>query len=230
MKKEKKPKKKMSKRKKIIILIIIILIIIGGVFAYTKFFTKTSTPEAKENIVDSIDSYGYTISDTDTKLFKTKFEELKKVLKQEEIDTEKYSKLVSQLFIIDFFTLDNKVTKNDVGGVQFVYDNYKTSFIDKARDEFYKYVKNNLNNDRNQDLPVVSSIKVNKIEKIEASDALSTDEFKNITDAYKVDLTWEYEEDLGYETSAKVIIVKDGDKKFSVAKLISDDEETDSTN
>lgn len=219
----KKEKKKNNKKRKLILVLILIVLIIVGVVAYTNLSAPDDEIKPKEKVVDTIDNFEYTISDTDTKLFKTKFNELKKELSKEEIDNKKYSQLVAELFVIDFFTLDNKITKNDVGGVQFVYSNYKSTFVDKARDEFYKYVKSNLNDDRNQKLPIVKTITVNNIEKINASDELETEEFQNIEEAYKVNLTWTYKEDLGYQTEGTVVIIKDGETKFSVAKLISEE-------
>lgn len=224
MKKNKKIKK--SKKKKVlIILLLLIIILVGGFMAYKFIFNKTETKiETKSKVVDSISKYGYTISDTDTKLFKSKFNELKKVLNEKEIDNKKYAQLVAELFIIDFYTLDNKTSKNDVGGVEYVFTNYKTSFIDKARDEFYKYVKNNLNDDRNQKLPIVSSIKVDNVEKVETMDYFEKEDIQLIDEAYKIELSWDYKEDLGYTKSSTLIVVKDGDIKFSVAKLIGDEE------
>lgn len=214
--------KKKTKKKRIrkIILFIFVLLVAGGLI-YFALNNNKSKPEKKgKKVVDKIDNFDYSVSETDTKLFKDEFKKLKKELSKKEVSNENYSKLVAKLFIIDFYTLDNKVTKNDVGGVQFVYKNYRATFIDKARDEFYKYVKNNLDGKRKQNLPIVSSIKVDSIEAISASSELSTDEFKAIDEAYKVTLSWEYEDDLGYQKAANVIVVKDNDK-FSVAKLSS---------
>ena len=226
MKQNKKGNNKKRKLKKLIIVfVIIVLLASASIFAFKSIFSKPEGKvEAKSKVVDSIKKYGYTISDNDTKLFKSKFNELKKVLNEKEVDNEKYSKLVAELFIIDFYTLDNKSSKNDVGGVEYVFDNYKASFIDKARDEFYKYVKNNLNDDRDQDLPVVSSIKVDSIEKVETMKYFEKEDLQLIDEAYKVDLTWSYEKDLGYSDKATIIVIKDGDIKFSVAKLIGDEE------
>jgi len=180
---------------------------------------RSNEPQAKKKkVVDKIDDFDYTVSETDTELFKKEFKKLKNVLSKEEIDNKKYSEMVAKLFIIDFFTLDNKMTKNDVGGAQFVYSKYKTSFIDKSRDEFYKYVKNNLDGKRNQNLPEVSSVSVESCEPVTASSELSGNDFSAIEEAYKVNLKWEYKEDLGYQESATVVVVKD-DTKFSVAKL-----------
>ena len=216
-KKDKKVKKKKNKKK--LIIFILVLLVAGGL-TYYALCCNSSSKKTGAKVVDKIDNFDYKVSDTDTKLFKNEFKNLKKVLSKKEIKREDYASSVAKLFIIDFFTLDNKVTKNDVGGVQFVYSKYKTTFIDKARDEFYKYVKSNLDNDRKQDLPVVKEVKVESIEKINASDVLSGDDFAGIDEAYKASLSWTYEEDLGYQTEATVIVIKDEDK-LSVAKLTS---------
>ena len=216
-KKEKKKNKKNTKKK---VIIFILLLLVAGGLAYYALSSGNTTKKTGAKVVDKIDNFEYKVSDTDTKLFKTEFKNLKSILSKKEVNREEYASSVAKLFIIDFFTLNNKVTKNDVGGVQFVYENYKTTFIDKARDEFYKYVKSNLNNDRTQNLPVVKEVSVESIEKVTASDVLSGDAFAAIEEAYKVVLKWTYEEDLGYQTEATIIIVKDNDK-LAVAKLTS---------
>ena len=217
-KKNKKPKSKGKKIKRILVFIFVLLIA-GGLVYFALFNNKgKETTVKKKKIVDKIDNFDYSISETDSKLFKKEFKKLKEVLSKKEVDNEKYSQEVAKLFVIDFYTLNNKMTKNDIGGVQFVYNNYKATFIDKARDEFYRYVKNNLDGKRDQNLPEVESIEVNSIEKISAGSELNSDEFNAIDEAYKVNLSWEYKEDLGYQKSATVIVVKDG-TKFSVAKL-----------
>ena len=208
-----------SKKKKIFIFIFLLLIAGALVFVALKLPSKNNKPEEnKKKVVDEIENFDYTVSETDTKLFKSEFKKLKTILSKKEVDNKEYSEAIAKLFIIDFYTLDNKMTKNDVGGVQFVYNNYKATFIDKARDEFYKYVKNNLDGNRNQNLPVVSEITVDSSEQTSASSELSGSEFAGIEEAYKVKLSWDYETDLGYQKSATVIVVKDNDK-FSVAKL-----------
>ena len=212
--------KNKKKRKGWKLILFLIVLIAAGVLIYMAL--NNNTPKEnntkKKKVVDKIDNFDYSVSETDTKLFKDEFKKLKKVLSEKEVDNKKYSESVAKLFIIDFYTLDNKVSKNDVGGVQFVYSKYKSTFIDKARDQFYKYLKNNLNNDRKQDLPIVSEITVNSSEAISASSELSGTDFAGVEEAYKVNLSWDYEEDLGYQKNATVIVIKD-ENKFSVAKL-----------
>lgn len=218
-----KKKKRVNKKK--MFLIVFFIVIVGAIscFVYFKYFKENNKIEEKSKVVDSIKKYGYTVSDTDTKLFKTKFKELKRILSSSNIDNKKYSELVAELFVIDFFSLDNKITKNDIGGVEFVYENYKATFVDKARDEFYKYVKNNLNDNRKQELPIISTIKVESSESCEVSEELEKEEFENIDEAYKIKLSWTYEKDLGYQKEATLIVVKDGEFKFSVAKLSNEE-------
>lgn len=219
MSKVKKNKNKKGKFRKIILFLIVL--IIAGIlifFALNGGKKQEDTKTKKTKVVDTIDNFDYVIAETDTKLLKDEFKNLKKVLSEKEIDNKEYASEVAKLFVIDFYTLDNKMSKNDVGGVQFVYSGYKTTFIDKARDEFYKYVKSNLNDDRNQELPEVASVTVNAVEAISASSELSGDAFASIDEAYKVNISWTYKKDLGYQTNATLIVVKDNDK-FSVAKL-----------
>ena len=152
-------------------------------------------------------------------LFKL-YPELKKELSKKDIDNEKYASLVSKLFIIDFYTLSNKSNINDVGSVQFVYSSFRTDFVDLARAGIYKQVKSNLDNDRSQDLPEVKSVTIDSIEEIVPSTELKSDDFKNVTEAnaYQVKVSWTYTKKNNFQTSATMLIVKDGDK-LSVAKL-----------
>lgn len=213
------PKKKMSKKKKLIIFLIVLLIAIVLVL-FALNLKKDNTNESKKNIVDQIENFDYEVVDSDTKLFKDTFAELKKELSKKDIDNEKYASLVSKLFIIDFYTLSNKSNINDVGSVQFVYSSFRTDFVDLARAGIYKQVKSNLDNDRNQDLPEVASVTVDSIEEVVPSTILKSDDFKNVTEAnaYQVKVSWTYTKKNNFQTSATMLIVKDGDK-LSVAKL-----------
>jgi hypothetical protein len=218
-KKNKKPLTKKQKRKRIIItFLIIILAVLLVVFAIN--VGKKDENENTKKVVDEIKKFSYTVSDTDTQLFKDKFKELKVVLTKKNIDNKEYAKLISELFVIDFYTLDNKTTKNDVGGVQFVYESYKSDFVDKARDGMYKQVKSNIDNDRKQSLPEVSSIKVESIEEVVPSTIFESDDFKNETEAsaYEVKLSWTYKNNDSFQKEATIVVVKDGEK-LSIAKL-----------
>ncbi len=212
----------MKKIKKILImLIILVTFLIIGVLVY-KFYFKTDKNEVK--VIKTIAKYGYTLDENETKLYKEEFEKLDKILSSEDINYEDYAKEVSKLFIIDFYTLSNKLSKNDIGGTQFIKEDMRDNFIDQARSTFYKYVEVK-SDKRTQKLPEVSVINDIKIEdtKFAIKDKTTTTKTtkvnrykkssnETIVDAYKVTISWSYKEDLGYETEAKMILIKDNNK------------------
>ena len=200
--------KKKSKLRVILILILIILFIIGGVYSF-KFLKKDDNKEIK--VVKKIDNYDYNLKENETKLYSNTFDELEELLKSEEIDYESYAKLVAKLFIIDFYTLTNKLSKNDVGGTEFIKDSMKDNFIEEARSTFYKYLEVK-SDKRTQELPEVSNIKEVTVEPTEFKYSDKTID-KN---AYSIAISWEYKKDLGYESEARMIIVKENDKLFIV--------------
>lgn len=218
--KDGKQKKKMSKPNKRKILILILIVVLAVLLVLFALNLGKKEDDNKKKVVDEIKKFSYTVSETDTELFKNKFKELKKVLSSKNIDNKEYAKLISELFVIDFYTLDNKITKNDVGGVQFVYESYKADFIDSARDSIYKQVKSNLDNNRNQSLPEVENIDVTSVEEVSPSEIFENDEFKNATEllGYEIDLNWTYKNNDDFQTEAKIIVVQDGDK-LSIGKL-----------
>lgn len=216
---QKKKKKGKNNKKKFIICLILLLVFALGYYIYDSFFNNNGK-EVK--VVDKIknDKFDYVVNENDTKLFKTIFKDLKKELNKSKIDEKKYAELISKLFVVDFFNLNNKSSINDVGGVQFVYTSYKTDFVNEARNGIYKQVTNAIDSKKNRHLPEVTSVNVKSIEKINPSTEFKNDAFKNETtdNAYKVSLDWKYKNGYGFQDTATLIIVKDG-KKLSVAKM-----------
>ena len=207
----------MSKTKKRIdVFIIVLFILIGvGLFGYTgyvayKSITDTST-RTKELI--SLDLYGYKLSDKDTELFSNTFKELEIVLNEDSIDYSKYAELLSKLFVIDVFTLNNKLASTDIGGLDYLHKDLKENFKENMGATLYKNVENNLDGTRTQKLPEVSSINVTSIE--ETKYTYENEEY----DGYNVSLSWEYVEDLGYEKSIKLTLIKDNGKLYVVKGL-----------
>ena len=105
----------------------------------------------------------------------------------------------------------------------------RDNFIEEARSTFYKYLEVD-SEDRNQDLPIVSEIKDVSIENTtftiyDKKSITTTSKYKKTTtesgttvDAYKVTISWSYKEDLGYETEANMIIIKE-DKKLYIVEM-----------
>ncbi len=199
-------KRKLSVKKISILIILLAIIIAGGVVAYLKLTaTETETNEITE--VASIEAYGYTLREDATEYYKSLFAELEEVLSADEVDEERYAELVAQMFIADFFNLDNKISKNDVGGVQFVYSDYQDDFTSYATDSMYKSVESNIYNDRDQDLPVVASVEVTKTGTQSYTYGDNTDE-----EAYVFEFVIEYETDMDYQTSGTLILIHNGNK------------------
>lgn len=201
---------KKSKLKIVIIMLFIIIILsLIGVFGYLKFFNKEDDNEVK--VVKKIDNYNYNLKENETKLYSDNFDELEKLLKSDEINYESYAKSVAKLFIIDFYTLTNKLSKNDIGGTEFIKESMRDNFIEEARSTFYKYLEVK-SDKRTQKLPEVSNINEVTVEPAEFKYSDKTID-KN---AYRVTISWEYIEDLGYENEAKMIIVKENNKLYIV--------------
>lgn len=200
--------KKSRINKKKVLLAVILLIMVIGFFTYfitKKPFEKKVKREVK--VEEKIDHYGYELEDNETPYYKNLFKSLKNVLKENEVDEEKYASLVGQLFLTDFFTLENKLNKNDVGGIQFVYTDFQSDFVNFAKTEIYRYVENNIYGDRNQELPVVKEVSVLNIEQM-SFDYLE----KNDEKAYQIDFKIMYEEDLGYQDIVTLVLVHNRDR------------------
>lgn len=205
-------RKKMKKKAKIMIALISLVMVVAITITLYLLFNK-EPKEKPLKVVESIDKYGYTLTENETKLYKTLFKKLENELKKDEVDYENYASLIAQLFIADFYDLNSKIAKTDIGGLQFINKDIKDNLIIKAEETFYKYVENNLDGKRTQILPAVKSITVDSVN---PSKYAYND--KDYQEAYEVNLTWEYEQDIGYETSSKMIIICE-DKILSIIEL-----------
>ena len=200
--------------KKLLVFLFIMILLVGGSIGfilYLDYGSKQKVGEAK--IVDSIKGYDYKLSDKDSRLYKENFLELKEALESETIDEEKYVEQISKLFIIDFFTLNNKITNKDIGGLEFVHKDAVDNFKLKAEDTIYKYVESNIYGDREQKLPEVSSIDSVKVENMKVN-------YNDINDekAYKVVINFSYREDLGY-TKQKLMVFVHEDNLLSLIEM-----------
>lgn len=206
--------KKKVKRMLIIFVVILVLIAAGvGALIYFKNPKKKAVPEVK--IVNEVDKYDYKLKETKSNTYKKMFEELKKILKEEKVDEEAYAKKVAEMFIYDFYTLNDKAAKTDIGGVDFVYSSAIENFLQNAQDTYYKYVESNIYNERKQSLPEVTNITINNVEQKEFAYGDQTD-----SSAYFVNVTWSYtdEQFADYQKEATVVLIHD-DIKLSIVEL-----------
>ena len=201
---------KPSIKRKIIIFIIIVLFIVGIVIYLKCFDNKKKT---KSKITNEIKEYNYVLKDSQSSEYKDEFDNLKKILSSKNIKEEDYVKSISKLFVIDFYTLDNKIAKTDVGGKQFVHKEALDNFLIKSQDTIYKYVENNLYGERKQVLPHVKDTNVTKINKVSYSYKDKKDD-----NAYEVVISWEYKKGTaeGYQKSATLYFVHEAKQLFLV--------------
>lgn len=205
-------KKRRKLKKRIVVLFVIILIFVVTLVAKNLLFNKNDVNKVK--VTDNIEEYGYRLNNNETKYYKELFKELKNELTSSEVNEEKYAQLIAQLFVADFFNLDNKENKNDVGGTQFVYTSFQSDFEMLAKESIYKSIENNMYNNRNQELPIVVNTEVTNIDKISYNYLDTVD-----SEAYEVTIEIEYKKDLDYQDECTIIIVH-SNNKLEIVKMI----------
>lgn len=206
-------KKKRKLKKKAVVVIVLAIIIVALVAGLILYKTFSSKSDNSTKVVDEIPEYGYVLENDQPKVYKNLFKELVEVLNKDTVDEEKYAKLISQMAVIDFYNLENKISKNDVGGVQFVRSKNVDNFVLKASETVYKYIEQNIYGDRKQELPEVTSSEVKEI-KQEAYN------YKNIKDdkAYVVTVNIGYKKDLDYPNEVTVKLLHT-DKKLEIYEM-----------
>ena len=199
----------MRKKYKVGMMLIAILIILVSMIGISKIFLKKDTeskPKVETKIISNIEKYGYTLDDRDTKYMKETFKELESVLNAEEINEEEYAKILSKLFIIDFYTLSNKINKYDVGSLEYILNDKREMFKSKAMDTIYSDIYDNTYKDRVQELPEITKVEIVdfKEEEIEIN--------KETIESYKVTMHFTYKKELGYDKEGTLNLVKNNNK------------------
>lgn len=199
----------MRKRYKIWLTIIVILLIFTIGIGVLKLFIGSDNNKKPQNVtsvITSIDEFGYTLDDRDTDYMKTEFKKLEEVISQEEINYEEYAKAIAKLFVIDFYTLNNKINKYDVGSLEYILSDKKDMFKNKAMDTIYGDIIDNTYKDRVQDLPEVTAVEIINYEVTEIT--LN----KNKVESYKLTMKYTYKKDLGYDKEGTIYLVKNNNK------------------
>lgn len=205
---------KLKKKPKIIITLVALLLIAALAIVLVISFKPKEKKVTEVKVLKSIDEYGYQLKDNKTKKYKDMFKELEDILRADTVDEEAYVKKISEMFVYDFFSLEDKAAKTDVGGVEFVHPNAVANFLLNAEDTYYKYVESNIYGERKQELPAVDKVTVESIEKSEFA-------WNNaIHEAYEVKLSWTYtnEKFADYQKTALVILIK-SDLNYYVVQI-----------
>lgn len=206
---------KLKKKPRKILIIILTIVALGAIalVGYNIFFKTQEVKEAK--VLKTIKKYGYTLKDNKNKRYQDIFAELDKILSKSSPNEEEYAKKITEMFIYDFYTLENKVAKTDVGGTDFVYTASLTNFLQNAQDTYYKYVESDIYDQRKQKLPEVDKITIESIEQTEFAYGEETDD-----KAYEVKVSWTYvgEDFDDYQNEATLTFIHEG-IKLSLAEL-----------
>lgn len=204
--------KKKVKRNLIISLVILVIILLLLVLSPYIFNKNTKT---KVKVISKITDYGYELKDNKPSNYKKKFKELEKILNEKEVDYEKYASTLSELFIIDFYTLENKKSKTDVGGVELIHHDIEENFLENATNTYYKYLESNIYGKRKQNLPAVKNVVISNIKK-----TTYTYPNKTYEEAYSLTAEWTYQSESfsKYQSKANLTLVKDG-KKLLIVEL-----------
>lgn len=206
----------MKLKKKIKILLFLLLLILLGYVGYQVYKTYGKKEEVQEvKVINKIEKYGYSLKENKPSEYKEMFKELETILNAEEINEEEYAKKLVEMFIYDFYSLQDKTAKTDIGGVDFVYSGILENFLENAQNTYYKYIESNIYDNRKQSLPVVSDIEIESVEKSPFTYATETDE-----EAYIVKANWSYTESefSNYQKTATLVLIHD-DIKLSLVEL-----------
>lgn len=191
----------MRKKLLITILILIFLYCIGGIIY--SVFIKTNNSEIIDKKIIEIRDFEYKIDENlVSSLYINEFKQLKDNLESAEINYDKYIESISKLYIIDLYTLKDKLNKYDVTSSQYVFGEVQDNFKLKVNETLYKYIEDNSDNKRDQELPLVSEVIIKNVEN--TTYLINDVEFE----AYNVNIEWLYEKDFGYDTSAILTLIK----------------------
>lgn len=191
----------MKKKILMVLLVLIFLYCIGGII-YSVFISRDNKLEDEKSVLD-ISGFNYKIDENNvSSIYATEFKKLKENLESNEINYTEYVESIAKLYIIDLYSLKDKINKYDVSASQYINIDTQENFKLKVSETLYKYIEDNSNKDRKQVLPRVSGVIIKNIE--------NTNFIINDLEheAYNINIEWNYEEDLGYDTSAILTLIK----------------------
>lgn len=191
----------------LIILFMILIYSVGGIY-YIEYVYKDNNEPVVKNLVE-IEGYPYSLKSNACKLYKDEFNILKDNL-ENNYNEEEYIKSISKLYIIDLYSLKNKLNKYDIN-VDFIYPDIVSNYRLNIENTLYKYLENNSDGNRNQELPVVSNVIIDEI--LDEKYSLN----KENVPCKKVKVTIEYENDLDYDKSGTITLVKQ-DKYYYIVE------------
>jgi len=183
----------------VVLLILIFVYCIGGVI----YSLNIKDDKKQEDTILSINGYEYKIKNSVNDLYKNEFNKLKTNLESDNVNLNEYIKSIAKLYIIDLYSLNDKINKYDVSAAQYVIDTSRENFKLKVSETIYKYIEDKSDGERSQDLPIVTEIFVDNVN--ETTYKINELDYKG----YQVLISWKYDKDLGYPMSADLTLIEE---------------------
>lgn len=183
----------------VVLLILIFVYCIGGVI----YSLNIKDNKKQEDTILSINGYEYKIKNSVNDLYKNEFNKLKTNLESDNVNIDEYIKSIAKLYIIDLYSLNDKINKYDVSTAQYVKETSRENFKLKVSETIYKYIEDKSDGERSQDLPIVTEVFVDNVN--ETTYKINELDYK----AYQVLISWIYDKDLGYPMSADLTLIEE---------------------
>jgi len=183
----------------VVLLILIFVYCIGGVI----YSLNIKDNKKQEDTILSINGYEYKIKNSVNDLYKNEFNKLKTNLESDNVNLNEYIKSIAKLYIIDLYSLNDKINKYDVSAAQYVIDTSRENFKLKVSETIYKYIEDKSDGERSQDLPIVTEVFVDNVN--ETTYKINELDYKG----YQVLISWKYDKDLGYPMSADLTLIEE---------------------
>lgn len=215
-----------KKRYRNLILVILPFVLLIGVFTFVAYTSAKSliSGGASGGVVNSIDTMDYHLRNGATDLQKDYFKELADLCgaDAESQDKTAIAQAVVKNFIADFYTWTNKAGTYDVGGLYYVHSPSKGNIYANARNTFYKYLTNYINEYGSEKLLEVASV---EIEGSKTSDKYEWNGIKY--DSYYFHATWTYVDHDGFDendyyTSGNFLVIENESGRFEIVQAYGD--------
>lgn len=190
-----------------IILPFVIVIVIFGVKIYKQ--AKDLISLAGDNSVAVNDNYSinggsFVLRANATDVQKEYFAELKNIYENPSSSATEEEKAISTVknFVADFYTWSNKQGQYDVGGTYYLFEPQRQTIYIQARDQFYKYINEYINEYGASNLLEVESVEANTVGNKFGFIINENDEEVELG-AWNISATWTYstKEGSGFDSS-----------------------------
>ena len=210
-----KDKKKRGLFVGLFILPFLIAITVFGVVAFKEAKSLLELAKGQTEVRDEnkIEKMNYVLRENATDIQKEYFAELKQAIEVDGADGLTIAGLVCKNYVTDFYTWTNKQGQYDISALYYVYTPQKNDIYLQARDGFYKYLNNYINEYGSKNLLEVSNVEVTNTSNAGYEYVSSSEE--TFDEVINVSCSWSYKEgskfDVNkYPTKMNFLVVERG--------------------